>query len=104
MQEGKKYDIIEELALNKTIEDIISNIANNPNDDTLKDLAQMLYEDLLNKPSEKIIKLYNSNQLKYFITRMVLNSINSKTSRFYYAFAIHNNKTQELNTIDEWTQ
>lgn len=104
MQKERKYEIIEELAERGAIEEIIGNVAYNPNEDTLKDLAQMLYEDLLNKPSEKIIKLYDNNQLQYFITRMVLNSINSKTSRFYYAFAIHNNKTQELNTIDEWKQ
>lgn len=98
----RKFDIIEELAENRVIEEIISNVAHNPNEDTLKDLSQMLYEDLLNKPSEKIIKLYDNKQLQFFLTRMVLNSINSKTSRFYYLFAIHNNKTQGLDTIDEW--
>lgn len=91
-----KYEIVAELAQNKTIEDIIGNIAQNPQDDTLKDLAQMLYEDLLMKDEDKIVQLYESEQLQYFITRMVLNSINSKTSRYYYLFAKFNNKTQEL--------
>lgn len=91
-----KFEIVEELAQNKTIEDIIGNIAQNPQDDTLKDLAQMLYEDLLMKDEDKIVQLYESEQLQYFITRMVLNSINSKTSRYYYLFAKFNNKIQEL--------
>jgi hypothetical protein len=90
-----KYEIIEELALNKTIEEIIHNIAQTK-DDTLNDLAQMLYEDLLMKDEEKIVQLYESEQLQYFITRMVLNSINSKTSRYYYAFKKYNNNAQEL--------
>lgn len=102
MQEKRKYEIIGELATDRVIEDIIKNVAYNPTDDTLKDLAQMLYEDLLNKPSEKIIQLYENKQLQYFLTRMVLNSINSKTSRFYYMFAIHNNKMQDINSDDEW--
>lgn len=89
-----KYEIIEQLAKEKTIEEIIGNITQR-SDDTLNDLAQMLYEDLLLKDEEKIKKLYTDKQLKFFITRMVLNSINSKTSRFYYLFRF-NNITQEL--------
>ena len=89
-----KYEIIEQLAKEKTIEEIIGNITQR-SDDTLNDLAQMLYEDLLLKDEEKIKKLYSDKQLKFFITRMVLNSINSKTSRFYYLFRF-NNITQEL--------
>jgi hypothetical protein len=100
-----KYEIVAELAQNKTIEEIIGNIAQNPQDDTLKDLAQMLYEDLLMKDEDKIVQLYESEQLQYFITRMVLNSINSKTSRYYYLFAKFNNKIQELiegNEKEDW--
>lgn len=89
-----KYEIIEQLAKEKTIEEIIGNITQR-SDDTLNDLAQMLYEDLLLKDEEKIKKLYADKQLKFFVTRMVLNSINSKTSRFYYLFRF-NNITQEL--------
>jgi hypothetical protein len=91
-----KYEIVAELAKNRVIEDIVTNVAQNPQDDTLKDLAQMLYEDLLMKDEDKIVQLYESEQLQYFITRMVLNSINSKTSRYYYLFAKFNNKIQEL--------
>lgn len=100
-----KYEIVAELAQNKTIEEIIGNIAQNPQEDTLKDLAQMLYEDLLMKEEDKIVQLYESEQLQYFITRMVLNSINSKTSRYYYLFGKFNNKTQELiegNEKENW--
>lgn len=90
-----KYKIIEELAINKTIETIIQNVVQSE-DDTLNDLSQMLYEDLLMKDDDKIIQLYEDNQLQYFITRMVLNSINSKTSRYYYLFARHNNICEEI--------
>lgn len=95
-----KYEIIEELAKNKTIEEIVSNVAQNPNEDTLKDLSQILYEDLLLKDEDKIVRLYEEEKLQFFITRMVLNSIKSKTSRFYYLFSKYNKCTQEL-TYDE---
>ena len=96
-----KYEIIEELAGNKTIEEIIGNVAQNPSDDTLKDLAQMLYEDLLMKDEEKIVQLYETQQLQYFLTRMVLNSINSKTSRYYYMFSKFNNNCVEYKIDNE---
>jgi hypothetical protein len=99
--EKRKYDIIDELAKNKTIEEIIGNIAQNPQEDTLKDLSQILYEDLLMKDGSKIVKMYEEDQLNYFITRMVLNSIKSKTSRYYYLFSKFNKNTQELNIEDE---
>lgn len=98
-----KYEIIEELALNKTIEEIIHNIAQTK-DDTLNDLAQMLYEDLLMKDEDKIVRLYESEQLQYFLTRMVLNSINSKTSRYYYAYKKYNNNAQQLEYEGEDTE
>lgn len=96
MKEKNKYDIITDLALNQTVEGIICNITKGNDDDTLKDLAQMIYEDLLLKDEYKIQKLYQDDQLNYFITKMVLNSINSKTSRYYYLFKKYNNLIQEL--------
>lgn len=90
-----KYKIIEELAKNRAIETIIENVTQS-GDDTLNDLSQMLYEDLLMKDEDKIIQLYKDEQLQFFLTRMVLNSINSKTSRYYYMFARHNNICEEL--------
>ena len=96
----RKYDIINELAENKTIEEIINNIAQNPQEDTLRDLSQMLYEDLLLKDADKIVRMYDEEQLQFFLTRMVLNSVKSKTSRYYYLFKKYNNNVQEL-TYDE---
>lgn len=89
-------NIIEKLALNKTVETIIANITKNKDDDTLKDLAQMIYLDLLQKPYAKIEELDKNNQLNFFITRMVLNSINSKTSRYYYEIKRYNAITEEI--------
>lgn len=96
-----KFEIVEELAKNRVIEDIVNNVAQNPKEDTLKDLSQMLYEDLLMKDDEKVIQLYEDGQLQFFITRMVLNSINSKTSRYYYMFSKFNNNCVEYKIDNE---
>lgn len=90
-----KYKIIKQLAEEKTIETIINNVAKN-NDDTLQDLAQMLYLDLLEKNDETIISLYQEKKLQFFLTRMVINSINSKTSRYYYLYKKYNDITEEI--------
>lgn len=90
-----KYKIVEKIAQEKTIETIIKNVAKT-DDDTLQDLAQMLYLDLLEKNDETIISLYEEKKLQYFLTRMVINSINSKTSRYYYLYKKYNDITDEI--------
>lgn len=90
-----KYKIVEKLAEEKKIETIIKNVAKT-DDDTLQDLAQMLYLDLLEKNDETIISLYEEKKLQYFLTRMVINSINSKTSRYYYLYKKYNDITEEI--------
>lgn len=48
-----------------------------------EDLKQELFLTLCEKPDSLIIDLHKSNQLKYYVTRIVLNMIASNTSPFY---------------------
>lgn len=64
------------------VETIVSNIAKS-SDDLLNDLVQEIYLDLLQKDDEKIVKLYQSNQIRYFITRIAINNLHSKNSPFW---------------------
>ena len=81
-----KKEIIGRLAKDKVVENIISNITKDKDDDTLKDLAQMVYVWLLEEDEEKIESIYNKNQMNFYITRMIINNIHSKNSRYYYLF------------------
>lgn len=86
-----KIQIIEELARNRTVETLISNIVKHKWNDTHNDLAQMIYEDLLTKKDENLIqRLYenqeSNNELNAFLIRIILNNIFSKNSPFYYQF------------------
>lgn len=81
-----KQRIIERLANEKTIRTIIQNVAKDSNDPDLDDLEQDIMLELLEKDEELIDSLDEKGQLNYFITRMVMNNIMSKTSRYYYIY------------------
>lgn len=48
------------------------------------DLVQDVLVELLDQ--EKIVSLYQKNQLKFYIMRIVRNNLQSSTSRFYYRY------------------
>ena len=77
-----KNEIIGRLAKERIVETIVSNIAKSA-DDLLNDLVQEIYLDLLEKDEDKIVKLYESNQIRFFITRIVINNLHSKNSPYW---------------------
>ena len=81
-------EIVEQIAKNHIVEDIINkvgaNCKENPTD--LQDLIQDTYIDLLTKPYEKIAPLRDLKVARFYIARLVVNSICSKTSRYYYIY------------------
>ena len=93
-----KEEIITEIANQHVIEDIIGNVDKSviPKQ-SLKDLAQDIYLDLLTKPEDKIIQLYKKKQLKYFISRMVVNNLHSNTSPYYRTYR----RTTQINPVTE---
>lgn len=79
-----KNDIIEEIARNKLIEELIKNMGIKDNDKD--DLLQEIYMILLEYEEDKIVKLYNNNQLKFFIVRIIQNQYFSKNSPYYMKY------------------
>ena len=90
-----KYEIIEELAKNKVVEEIVNNTAKGSYPDT-DDFINDIYLELLEKPEDKIQQLYEKKQIKFFISRMITNNLFSANSRYYYKYQIWNNKRTEL--------
>lgn len=80
-------DIINRLAKNKRVEQIVCNIthcsADNPN---IKDLIQHVYLTLLEYDANKIVELDENGQINFFIVRIIINQYRSKNSTFYYMF------------------
>lgn len=89
------FEIIEELARNKVVEEIVSNISKKSFPYT-DELCQDIYLSLLEKSPELIIGLYERNELKFFITRMVHNNLFSKNSPFYMKYGRWNERKTEI--------
>lgn len=95
-----KSEIIETIAKERLVEQIVSNIAKT-NGDILNDLSQNIYIDLLMKDDEKIVNLYESNQLRFFIVKMAKNNLFSKNSPFYKTFKKNANLTVDIDNFKD---
>lgn len=91
-----KYAIIAEYAEKKKIEEFIDNTAKTSAPE-LNDLAQDIYIYLLEYDDDKIIGLYERNELDYFIARMITNQYISTSSQFYYKYKKFINNSEPLN-------
>ena len=95
-----KNEVVEIIAKERMIEQIVSNIAKS-SDDLLNDLVQEIYLDLLTKSEEKIVNLYETNQLRFFIVRMVTNNLFSKNSPYYQTFKKNANLTVDIDSLKD---
>ena len=74
------------LARGEEVERIVCRVARRPLDEDLRDLAQMVYLVLLTYDEGKIVDLYESDALRYFIVRVASNQYWSNHSAFHKAF------------------
>lgn len=85
---------VENIYRSKMIRSIIKNIAKDPSEEDLRDLEQDICLTLLEKPEEILQGIWERKQMGYYLSRIVMNNINSKTSRFYYMYK--KNKEKEI--------
>ena len=78
----KRAYIIEDIANKRYVEQLCKNICHSSAPE-LDDLAQMIYEILLTYDEQKIVELYQNNQLGFFIVRVIKNQYFSNTSPFH---------------------
>ena len=95
-----KNEIISIIAKERLVETAVTNIAKT-NSDTLKDLSQEIYLDLLSKDEEKIVNLYETNQIRFFVVRMVTNNLFSKNSPYYQVFRKNANLTVNIDGLKD---
>ena len=93
-----KTQIISQIANEKLVERVINKIdstimANCP------DLANDIYLSLMEKDNDTIINLFESDQLAFFIIRMVKNNIFSSNSPYYRTYKKHEKNNV---TFDEY--
>lgn len=86
--------IVEELYKTNIITELCENIGVLPKD--MDDFTQEIYLILLEYNEEKLIEIYNKNQLKFFIVRIIQNQYNSKNSPFYMKYKRYSQRASEL--------
>lgn len=83
-----KYEIIDELAKDCTVEKIVYKMLSGSKNrfDAPDDLVQDIYIYLMEKDEAKIVNLYDKGELGYFILRMVRNQLISDHSYYFYNY------------------
>ena len=102
----KRNEIVEALARERKVEGIVCNIAHSPLTQDLQDLCQMVYLYLLEYDEDKVIDLWESDALGYFIARIVCNQFRTNKSAFRRAVrpaGIHG-RAQQIETILELSE
>lgn len=94
--------IINEIANNGLVEEIIQGVSYSKyeNTENIKDLAQDIYLQLLKMRTDKLNELYDKGQLRYWIARIVVNSIHSKTSPYFYTYKKEHMQSVNIGDID----
>lgn len=77
--------LIEKIAAERLVENLIGRLRVTQSEARfdLDDLTQDIYVSLMDKDEELIAGLYERGELEYYILRMVVNQVCSKTSPYY---------------------
>ena len=93
--------IINELAKNKVVEKLVANISPDDNSPGAlssdnKDLSQLIYLTLLEKPNSLIEDLYSKGELIFYVIRIITRNVYSTTSPYYRTIKKFKNKTTDI--------
>lgn len=94
----RKNNIIEVLAKEKTVETLCCNMG--VEQAYIDDLIQEIYLILLEYNEDKLIKMFERKQLKFFIVRIIMNQYFSKNSPFYKKYKMYDQR-QDYNKAIE---
>ena len=77
-------EVVERVAKEGWVEECIRTVSGGVWRSEYDDLVQDVLVELLDQT--KIVDLYEKNQLRYYVMRIVRNNLQSCTSRFYYRY------------------
>ena len=80
-----KYEIIDELSKNATVEKIVNKLVSSSKNrfDFPDDLIQDIYVLLLEKDEDLIVNLYNKGELGFYLLKVARNQLLSTNSPYY---------------------
>jgi len=97
-------DIYNEICRSQIVEKVTSSISSYINNDK-KDFIQEMYLTIFEIPEPKLVKLYNSNQLYFYIVKIIQNQGTCMKSKFHKKYnhpeVINVEYIEKLNVADE---
>ena len=95
-------EIIGRIAKDQLVEKMVCNIAKTSRlDCDLRDLAQMVYLVLCEYEDEKILELWNNGEIRFFIARIIMNNLNSKSSPYYRIIRKFSDRSVDISTVKD---
>ena len=95
-----KYKIVEQIATKRMVEEMVKNITHKSWDADCSDLSQMVYLILLEYDEDKIIDLWESQEMRFFIARIIINQFRSSHSPFHSLYRKFSEKSEDISTMD----
>ena len=97
-----RTEIVAELGKRKAVEEMVSRITRRGGaiGHAGHDLAQMVYMILLTYDEDKIVDLWENDQLGFFIARVIKVQAFSRKSPFWYAFRNFSAKSEDITARD----
>lgn len=77
-----RQEIAEQLARERVVEQLVCNTAHAPLSADLQDLCQIVYLILLTYDEDKIIRLWESGAIRFFLARVISNQLHLPRSQF----------------------
>ena len=77
-------EVVELVAKEGWVEECIKTVSGGVWRSEYSDLVQDILMELLDQ--EKVVSLFQKDQLRYYVMRIVRNNLQSATSRFYYRY------------------
>lgn len=95
-----KVEIVSRIASEKMVEAMVQNIAHQSLSADLKDLVQMIYLILLEYDEDKIVDLWEHNQMQFFLARIIINQYRSSNSPFHTIFRKFQERSCDITGMD----
>lgn len=96
-----KREIIERLAADQTVEQMVENIVRRHITGDLKDLCQMIYLFLLEYDEAKLVDIWEKGAIGFFIVRIIKNQYCLPSSRFLRAYRFFGRRTVPIEGHDQ---
>lgn len=90
-----KYEIIDRIARERRVEQMIENICKHSAPE-MKDLAQMVYLAILEKPEETIVGFWERQEINFYLIRIIKNQWQTEHSPFRDMFTRYARKAKDI--------